>query len=430
MNSFVLKGNVLFSENLDRIGAYPDHFLVCEDGLCRGVFRELPERYALLPVTDYGDNLIIPGLVDLHIHAPQYAYRGMGMDLELMDWLQQQAFLEEAKYADEAYANRAYSMFAEQMKKSATTRASIFATQHRGATEILMDLLEETGLVTCVGKINMDQDAPDDLIEPSADISAYNTIGWINHTSGKYQRTKPILTPRFIPSCTKQLLEKLREVRRTYDLPVQSHLSENPGEVALVKQLFPEAAFYGHCYDRYDLFGRKPESEFTGETIMAHCVYSTDEEIRLLKQNGVYVAHCPASNMNLSSGIAPIRMYLELGLRVGLGSDVAGGQTESIFRAMTDAIQVSKLYWRLVDKSSKQLIFDEVFYLATRGGGAFFGKVGSFEDGYEFDALVLNDAGLPHPQKLNLHQRLERFAYLSADSDGIVSKYVAGKRIL
>ena len=207
MNSFVLKGNVLFSENPDQIGAYPDHFLVCEDGLCRGVFRELPERYALLPVTDYGDNLIIPGLIDLHIHAPQYAYRGMGMDLELMDWLQQQAFLEEAKYADEAYANRAYSMFAEQMKKSATTRASIFATQHRGATEILMDLLEETGLVTCVGKVNMDQDAPDDLIEPSADISTYNTIGWINHTSGKYQRTKPILTPRFIPSCTKQLLE-------------------------------------------------------------------------------------------------------------------------------------------------------------------------------------------------------------------------------
>lgn len=197
-----------------------------------------------------------------------------------------------------------------------------------------------------------------------------------------------------------------------------------------MKQLFPEAAFYGDCYDRYDLFGRKPGAEFTGETIMAHCVYSTDAEIRLLKQNGVYVAHCPASNMNLSSGIAPIRMYLELGLRVGLGSDVAGGQTESMFRAMTDAIQVSKLYWRLVDESSKPLIFDEVFYLATMGGGAFFGKVGSFADGYEFDALVLDDVGLPHPQELNLHQRLERFAYLSADSEGILSKYVAGKQIL
>ncbi|WP_405321636.1 amidohydrolase family protein [Frisingicoccus sp.] len=430
MKNFVLKGNILYSKNSDKIEEYPDSYLVCEEGISRGVFRSLPEQYKNLPLKDYGEKLIIPGLVDLHIHAPQYAYRGMGMDLELMDWLQQQAFPEEAKYIDLEYAKKAYGIFAQQMKISATTRASIFATRHSEATKLLMELLEDTGLMTYVGKVNMDNDAPENLIEESADISAAHTIEWLDGIEGRFQRTKPILTPRFIPSCTKALLKKLQQIRTDYDLPVQSHLSENPGEIAFVKELFPEAAFYGDCYDRYDLFGQKPGSPLTKGTIMAHCVYSGDEEIALMKQNGVFIAHCPASNMNISSGIAPVRKYMEQGLHMGLGSDVAGGQTESMFRAMTDAIQMSKMYWRLVDDTKKPLTFDEAFYLATKGGGAFFGKVGSFEEGYELDALVLNDEHLPHPQKLTLHQRLERFAYLGGDVQGIVSKYVAGQCIL
>lgn len=429
MKRFAIKGNILFSSTKDKIEEHPDSYLICTHGYCQGVYKELPEEFRGIPVEDYGTCLIIPGLVDLHIHAPQYAYRGMGMDLELMDWLQKQAFPEEAKYADIEYAKAAYTLFAGNMKKSATTRAVIFATQHRRATELLMELMEQSGLVTYIGKINMDMEAPQNLVEESADMSAYNTFGWINHIHGKFTHTKPILTPRFIPSCSKKLLEELREVRRAYDLPVQSHLSENPGEIAFVKELFPEASFYGDCYDRYDLFGKKAGSSFSGETVMAHCVYSTEDEIALLKQNGVFVAHCPASNMNLSSGIAPVRKYLDRGLRVGLGSDVAGGQTESIFRAMTDAVQVSKLYWRLIDQTQKPLVFDEVFYLATKGGGKFFGQVGSFEKGYAFDALILTDDGLPHPQKLSLRERLERFAYLSGDMEGIAAKYVAGVKI-
>lgn len=429
MNSFVLKGNILYSNEMKKTEECPNSYLVCVDGICQGVFQELPSEHQKLPFEDYGDSLIVPGLVDLHIHAPQYAYRGMGMDLELMDWLQQQAFPEEAKYVDMEYAKKAYSIFAEQMKKSATTRAAIFATQHRGATGLLMELLENTGLITYVGKINMDQEAPENLVEESSDMSAYNTFGWINHINGKFERTKPILTPRFIPSCSKALLEELRQVRMTYDLPVQSHLSENPGEVEFVKSLFPEADFYGDCYDRYGLFGKREEDSYTGKTIMAHCVYSTEPEVELMKRNGVFVAHCPASNVNLSSGIAPIRKYLDRGLHVGLGSDVAGGQTESMFRAVTDAIQVSKMYWRLVDDTQKPLTFDEAFYLATKGGGAFFGKVGSFEKGYECDALVLNDEHLPHPQDLTLHQRLERFAYLGGEENGIVAKYVFGTKV-
>ena len=363
-------------------------------------------------------------MVDLHIHAPQYAFRGTGMDCELLDWLRLYTFPEEAKYADIDYAARAYGIFAENMRKSATTRAVIFGTIHREATLLLMDLIESAGIVSYVGKVNMDRDAPDELREIGADASAFDTFGFINAAAKRnYHNTMPILTPRFIPSCSNALLNELSEVRRAYDLPVQSHLSENPGEVELVKKLMPEAEFYGDGYDRYGLFGKE------AKTVMAHCVYSTDAEIERIRENGVWVAHCPNSNMNLASGIAPIRKYLNEGIRVGLGSDVAGGQTESIFRAITDAVQVSKLYWRYIDSSAKPLSFVESFYLATKGGGSFFGNVGSFESGYEFDAVVIDDSSVPHPQTLSLPERLERAIYLGLDRDGIIAKYARGTKI-
>lgn len=190
-----------------------------------------------------------------------------------------------------------------------------------------------------------------------------------------------------------------------------------------MKKLMPEAEFYGDGYDRYGLFGKE------AKTVMAHCVYSTDAEIERIRENGVWVAHCPNSNMNLASGIAPIRKYLNEGIRVGLGSDVAGGQTESIFRAITDAVQVSKLYWRYIDSSAKPLSFVESFYLATKGGGSFFGNVGSFESGYEFDAVVIDDSSVPHPQTLSLPERLERAVYLGLDRDDIIAKYARGTKI-
>lgn len=427
-DSFVLKGTVCCSRSLTEIAVHPDAYVVCEEGVCRGVFDALPAVYGGLPLTDFGERLILPGLVDLHIHAPQYPFRGTGMDLELIDWLETRAFPEEAKYSDPDYAETAYRQFVDRLTRSATTRACVFATRHRESTELLMDLLEESGLVSCVGKVNMDRNAPESLREGSAALSARETRLWLEETAGRYRRTKPILTPRFIPSCTDTLLEELQTIRQDWDLPVQSHLSENPGEIRWVQDLCPEADFYGDAYDRRGLFGRNRRGQFF-PTVMAHCVWSPPEEVARMKENGVFVAHCPTSNTNLSSGIAPVRRYLEAGLKVGLGSDVAGGHTESLFRAMTDAIQVSKLYWRLVDPEAKPITFPEAFYLATKGGGAFFGNVGSFEPGYEFDAIILDDSLLPHPQPMTALQRLERAAYLSLDLLGLHAKYVVGRQL-
>ncbi len=424
LKNFVIKGDICYSESLKKIECVENGYVVCLDGKCAGVFETLPEKYASFEVVDCTGKLVMPGMVDLHIHAPQFAFRGLGMDLELLEWLKKYTFPEEAKYADVDYAEKAYGVFANRLKNSATTRASIFATIHNDATIMLMDMLEEAGLCAYVGKVNMDTDAPDDLREESAYKSAFDTFKWVNNVKDRYKYVKPILTPRFLPSCSHTLMSELSEVQKAFGLPVQSHLSENPGEVELVKRLYPKAAFYGDGYDRYGLFGK------TQKTIMAHCIYCTPEEIDRIKENGVYVAHCAASNMNLSSGIAPIRKYVDMGIRVGIGTDVAGGESESMFRAVSDAVQVSKLYWRLVDNECAPLTFDEAFYLATVGGGDFFGKVGTFKEDYEFDAVVIDDYDLSVMNNLSVRNRLERAVYLEADSDKIVKKYVGGREIV
>ena len=149
-----------------------------------------------------------------------------------------------------------------------------------------------------------------------------------------------------------------------------------------------------------------------------------------MRENGVYIAHCPSSNMNLCSGIAPIRKYLEKGIRVGLGSDVAAGESESIFQEIKKAIEVSKMYNRYIDPEKKPLSFPEALYLATMGGGEFFGKVGSFSEGYEFDAVILADEKESHPQEISLADRAERTVYLGMDKDRISAKYVAGEKVL
>ena len=429
-NSFVIKGNICQTINPKELDLHKDAFVVCENGVSKGVFNNLPDKYANLPVYDYGNALIFPGMVDLHVHAPQYAFRGMCMDLELMDWLNSYTFPEEEKYENLEYAKKAYSMFVNALKSGATTRSCIFATRHRYATELLMELMEESGIVSYVGKVNMDREASEALTEKSADVSAFDTFGWINAVKDKYENTKPILTPRFIPCCTYKLMEELREIQMAYGLPVQSHLSESKSEIDFVKFLRPQNPFYGDSYNEYDLFGKNDDINTDVKTVMAHCVWSTDDEVELMKKNGVFVAHCPASNMNLTSGIAPIRKYFDLGLNIGLGSDVAGGHTDSIFRAITDAIQQSKMYFRMVNESYKPLVFSEAFYLATKGGGKFFGKVGSFEEGYEFDAVVMDDSVLVHPQPINLAERMERAVYLGLDEKNITAKYVRGRKVL
>ena len=236
--SFALKGHICHTPDAEHLVIRENAYAVCEEGICRGIFDEIPERFRGTEVIDCSGKLVLPGMTDLHIHAPQYAFRGTGMDYELLDWLEKAAFPEETRYADTVYAAEAYGIFADKMKKSATTRAVIFGTIHTEATLILMDLMEKSGLVSLVGKVSMDRNAPPELTEKNADFAAGEVRRFIRESARRgYRRTKPVITPRFIPSCSRELTEALGRIRKEYSLPVQSHLSENPDEVRLVAEL-------------------------------------------------------------------------------------------------------------------------------------------------------------------------------------------------
>ena len=420
----ILHGDIVYTSNPSQFDLYEDGYLVTDDDKVVDVYSSLPQEYQKELIEDYKGKLIIPGLIDLHVHAPQYTYRGLGMDLELIEWLNVNTFPEESKYKDNEYALKAYSIFTDDLLHSSTTRACIFATVHKEATLLLMDKLEETKLITKVGKVNMDRNCPD-YIKESSDNSYLDTLSWVEECNNRnYSFTSPILTPRFIPSCTDEILDKLKEIQVKYHLPVQSHLSENLSEIEWVKELCPSARNYGEAYALHALFG--------GEdcpTLMAHCIYSNDEELALMKKNGVYIVHCPESNINVRSGIAPIRKYLDEGFNVGLGSDIAAGTTLNMFKAVEETIKASKMRWRILDQNYKWLSEQEGFYLATKGGGKFFGKVGSFEKDYEFDAVVIDDSRIRHANKLSLKNRIITAIYLSDERD-IVAKYVKGNKVL
>jgi len=441
--SFFLKGDICWSSSPNTLETAENSLLLCSGGKSGGVFKDVPKEYFNLPVRDYSGALIMPGLTDLHIHAPQFAFRALGMDMELLEWLDKNTFPEEAKYRDLEYAREAYGRFVAHVKKGPSTRLCVYATIHGPGTLLLMDMLEESGLVSYVGKLSMDRNCPEYLKE---DDGVSQASEWLDaffkrHGEGLYKNSSPIITPRFIPSCTDKLLKGLSEIQKRSGLPLQSHLSENRKEVEWVRELCPESENYAAAYADAGLL--------EGNAIMAHCVWSDEREMDILAEKGVYVAHCPQSNMNLSSGIAPVRRFMERGIPLGLGSDVAGGVHTSIFRAMTDAIQVSKLRQALIASGEKALTLEEVFYMGTAGGGAFFGKpgrapekkangvadgyefgsAGSFEPGWDFDALVIDDGSFRCPSALSIRDRLERTVYLSDDSH-IVGKYVRGKQII
>jgi len=419
----VLKGNICYSKTINKLVTIENGYLVCEGKYLLGVFKKLPKLYNDFPIIDYENCIIIPGLCDLHMHAPQYAFRALGMDMELLEWLNTYTFPEESRYVEMDYANKAYDVFTEALRNSATTRACIFATLHTPATLLLMEKLEKSGIVSMVGKVAMDRNCPEYLKQVNAEAAYISTKSWIEESMERFTKTTPIITPRFIPTCSDELMEKLKVLQAEYSLPVQSHLSENVNEVQWVKELCPQCDSYASAYNRFGLFGGN-----NTPTVMAHCVYCVDKDEELLQKNNVFVAHCPQSNMNLASGIAPVRKFLSKGINVGLGSDIAGGSHLSIFRAMSDAVQVSKLYWRLIDQNYQPLSVNEAFYLGTAGGGSFFGKVGKFETGYEFDAVVIDDSKIPTTNPLTLEERLARIIYCS-NINHIITKFVQGEQV-
>ncbi|MDO4582282.1 MAG: amidohydrolase family protein [Bacillota bacterium] len=420
-DSFVLKGNIIYNQDPQTMAAVENGYIVVENGSCAGLFPELPQRYAALSLYDQGRRLIMPGLYDLHLHAPQYSFAGLGMDMPLLPWLERYAFPIETRYADLDYAESEYGRFVEELRGSFTCRAAIFATRHNEASLLLADKLEQSGLGGYVGRVSMDRMAPPQLAELPQQAAA-DERRWLEQMCDGERRFKPIITPRFVPSCTPGLLAALGELAAEYRLPVQSHLSENRDEIELVAELYPNSASYGHVYHQFGLFGGATP------TLMAHCVHCAPAEQELMLEQGIYAVHCPQSNTNIMSGAAPVKQMLLRGQRLALGTDIAGGSSLSLFRAVTDAIAVSKLRTVLCDPQTPPLTTAEAYYIGSAGGGSFFGQVGRFAPGYAFDALVIDDSRFDNGH-YGIEERWQRALYLS-DHRELAAKYVDGRRIL
>ncbi len=401
MDIRILKGTVVSAPVFGRLDAVENGYIVAKNGRIVGVFQDLPEEYQDDPVEDYGNCLLLQSFSDMHLHGPQFPMLGMGMDRELLGWLENETWPTEAKFRDPAYAAQVYEALARELVKNGTTRVCMFASLHKDTTLLLMQTLQKAGITGFVGKVNMDRNGGKDLQETTQG-SMEDTLAWLD-ACRDLDGVKPILTPRFSPSCTEPLMSFLGDLARERDLPVQSHLSESRGEIAWVKELFPDCKTYYETYKKHGLW--------TPKTLMAHCVWSDEEELLAMKAAGVTVVHCADSNSNLRSGVAPVRKMLDLGVSVVLGSDISGGDQLNVFDILNSTIKASKLRSAYDPEDPRQLTAAEAWYLATSQANVWFGEQPGFGTGNLLQLMVIDDSRVMDAHPMTAQQRLERLIY-------------------
>lgn len=412
-----LRGQIIFTLDKDKFEVYEDSYLIYEEDSIIGIFSEVPENVHVHEILDYGNAIIIPSFIDLHIHAPQYMQIGLGLNLELIDWLDQYTFMLESRFDDVDYGKEVYPHFVKSLYDHGSLRSCIYGTIHDESNQVLVETIKTQGLAAYVGKVNMDRNAPVCLTQ-TAQQSLDETEMFIRDYNDD-DKVKPIITPRFAPSCTKALLDGLGHLALKYQVPVQSHLAENKAEVEWVKTLFPDSKHYSDVYVNSNLFGNV-------KTLMAHSIYLEEDEKTLAKEMGVFLVHCPNSNMNLSSGIMPLTNYLDEGLTVGLGSDVGAGHEVGMNKTISAAIQCSKMR-HVMNPEERILSESEAFYLATNVNGSFFGNTGTFKPGYKMDALVVIDED-PLMGTLTPLEQLQRFIYCGGPGS-IRARFLEGKKV-
>ena len=412
------KGNIIYTKEFGKLEVEANSYLVVNNGKIVEIVKDLKE-YENIETVDFKNGLIIPGFVDIHLHAPQINNIGLGVDLELLDWLNTYTFPEESKYKDLEFAKKSYMNLINKLWENGTTSSVIFGSIYNNSNILLAEMMEKSGLKSYIGKVNMDRNSPEYYIEETKK-SLYDTEEFINQMK-KFKRSKAIITPRFVPSCTEDLMIGLGDLARKYDLKIQSHLSENRSEINWVKELHPDCENYIDVDEKYGLL-------IDNKVVMAHCVYSNKKEIDKLKKYNVTVAHAPISNGNIASGIAPIMEFCNYGVNVGLVSDISGGHEINMTKVLTYGETFGKLKW-VEEKSSNDFYgTNEYFYMATKGSGNYFGNVGSFEKGYYADFLVIDDNKLEDMNERKLEERFKRFIYLGS-SENIKSRYIQGEYI-
>lgn len=380
---------------------------------------------------------LLPGFVDLHIHAPQFPQLGKALDVPLEVWLQKHTFPLEARYADAVYARKVYDCLVDTLLANGTTTAVYFGTTHLAATSVLAEICLAKGQRALIGRVAMDDPAecPDYYRDGSADQALSLTRRFIdfvrtmpNNDAGL---VRPVITPRFIPSCTHALLEGLGEMTRETGCHVQTHCSESDWEHEFVLER----------YGRTDSFALDDLGLLTRHTVLAHGNFITSDDMALIRERGAGIAHCPLSNVYFSNAVFPLRRALKKGLRVGLGTDIAGGPSGSLLDSCRSAVSSSRLLEDGVDSSllasqrgvaHSRIDFRYAFYLATAGGGDVLDlPIGQLKPGYQFDAILV-DTDVPsspiwvEEQDDALDERLQKII-MTATRANIAHTWVAGR---
>jgi guanine deaminase len=385
--------------------------LVDDDGRLASVGPAADAPAALL---DAADDLrpwvVLPGLVDLHAHLPQLPNAGLGAGLELLTWLERYIFPLERGF-DEAEAERVAPLAWRAFAAAGTTTALVYGAVYEASLDATFRAAEAHGIRAIVGKVMMDRLTYDATIEPSAILdrslaeSARLIERWHGADGGRLQYA---VTPRFAVSCTAELLRESAALAASTGAYWQTHVSEDRGEIAEVARLFPEARDYVDVYDRAGALGAR--------SVLAHAVHLSDRELARLVETDTRVAHCPVSNLFLASGMMPLGRYVEAGLAVGLGSDVAGGPDPSIFSVMRTGFYVQNARRVAGVESGPVLGPLDWLRMGSLDGARALGLgsvIGSVEAGKEADLIVIDPsyvaplAGQPaDPDPLDLASRL------------------------
>ncbi len=423
MNYGGIKGTIITADANDKINITENGVIITDKaGVIQGVFAAdaLPPAYQNADIENFGSRIITTSFCDMHLHAPQYPMLGLGMDLPLMQWLYNYTFRTEAMFKDTGFAREVYSVLAKELIARGTTHVCAFSSVHTDASLVLMEELERAGVYGFVGKISMDRNTTDELRE-TTEGALSEERRFIGEALSRFGGIRPIITPRFTPSCTDELMAGLGALGAEYGLRAQSHLSENFEEIAMVRSLCPDCERYYQTYEKAGLFGKN--------TVMAHCVHSDDIERAAMKAAGVWVAHCPNSNTNIYSGIAPVRRMMAEGLKIGLGSDIAGGDKLSMRHVACAAIRASKLRYYYADRAAEERFLEvgEAFSLASARPREFFGLSRGFAAGEKLFAVVLDDSSHGPAIPLNAAERFERLIY-SDDLHDIFAVYSGGIR--
>lgn len=398
--------------------------------------RELSGEVVKLPSGSY----LIPGFVDLHVHAPQYPQLGSALDVPLEVWLQKHTFPLEARYEDVNFARHSYDLLVDDLLANGTTTALYFATVHQEATRALVDICLEKGQRALVGKVAMDnaEECPDYYRDASPEAAIAGTRSLIDyvrsHPDNADSRVLPVVTPRFIPSCTDAALEGLGALAKECGCHVQTHCSESDWAHGYV--LSRHGMTDTESVDRFGLLGRK--------TVLAHANFLTDTDMDKMKLRESAVAHCPLSNAYFANAIFPLKAALEKGVNVGLGTDISGGPSASMFENCRGAVLASRMLESGVDPKlsaedrasygAARIDFRDAFHIATAGGGkALDLPIGQFTPGYLFDAVVVDTRADKSPIRLwdDLDHGdgiLQKIIY-AAGRANITDRWVGGKHI-